>query len=403
MPRGPAIMTIQTIAVREKPRAARPTAPHALNRQIEVLLRRLRLAVVHGGDKTVPGSVLSVSANQRSWKSYKPVAQDIADAMARLGCRHPIEVLADDMHLATKLREGSAHMAWLNTAGVQGSSAITHTPGLMEMLGLPYVGHEPLIAGILDNKHLFKQQLVAAGIPTAPSLLVRPSDRVFSPSQDERFQRVFGAFRGPFVVKPVSGRASLNVTFVDSIVRLREAIAAVTTATGAPVLIERYLGGAEYCVAVCGPTIARGGVLEMLDQPFVFSALERKLEADEKIFTSMDVKPISGERARLLDPERDRATVARLSELARAVFTEFGLETLIRLDIRADEDGNLFILEANPKPDLKAPQEGKTSLVSIGLSEHGMSYDDLILSVFANSVERLLANGHDGIGRLAGL
>lgn len=149
--------------------------------------------------------------------------------------------------------------------------------------------------------------------------------------------------------------------------------------------------------------VARDGVLETLDQPFVFSALERKLEADEKIFTSMDVKPICDDRARLLDPERDRATLARLSDLARSVFAEFGIETLIRLDIRADEDGNLFILEANPKPDLKAPAEGKTSLVSIGLSEHGMSYDDLILSVFANRIERLLADGHETVCRLAGV
>lgn len=395
-------MTTQTSVVCEKPLASAPPASSVLGRQIEVLLRRLRLAVVHGGDKTVTGSVLGLAGNQRSWKSYKPVAEDIAAAMARLGCRSPVEILPDDMHLAAKLRASTPHMAWLNTAGMQGASAITHTPGLFEMLGLPYVGHEPLLAGILDNKHLFKQQLVAAGIPTAPSLLIRPSDRAFSPSQDERFQRVFGSCRGPFIVKPVSGRASLHVTFVDNIVRLREAIGAVTAATGAPVLIERYLGGAEYCVAVCGPTVARGGVLKKLDQPFVFSALERSLEAGEMIFTSMDVKPISEDRARLLDPDRDRATLAGLSQLARSVFTEFGIETLIRLDIRADEDGNLFILEANPKPDLKAPTQGKTSLVSMGLSQHGMSYDDLILTVFADRIERLLAGGHDTISRLAG-
>jgi len=63
---------------------------------------------------------------------------------------------------------------------------------MFEMLGLPYVGHEPLLAGILDNKHVFKQQLVAAGIPTAPSLLVRPSPNPFCPTQDAGFQRIFG-------------------------------------------------------------------------------------------------------------------------------------------------------------------------------------------------------------------
>lgn len=395
-------MTMPTSAICVAPVAARAIEPIALNRQIELLLRRLRMAVVHGGDKAVHGAVLGLSGNQRSWKSYQPVAQDIAAAMARLGCRHPIHVLPDDMNLPGRLRDSQAHMAWLNTAGVQGASAITHTPALLEMLGLPYVGHEPLLAGILDNKHLFKQQLVAAGIPTAASLLIRPSQHSFSPSQDERFQRAFGSYRGPFIVKPVSGRASLHVTFVDSIVRLREAVSSVMAVTHAPVLIERYLGGAEYCVAICGPVVARDGILSRHDRPFVFSALERSFEADEKIFTSMDVKPISEDRARLLDRDRDRAALAQLSRLARSVYTEFGVETLVRLDIRSDSDGNMFILEANPKPDLKAPVQGQTSLVSIGLAEHGMSYDDLILSVFANRVDRLIADGHETISRLTG-
>ena len=36
---------------------------------------------------------------------------------------------------------------------------------------------------------------------------------------------------------------------------------------------------------------------------------------------------------------------------------------------------DLFILEANPKPDLKAPSPAETSLVSIGLAARGMTYD----------------------------
>ena len=38
---------------------------------------------------------------------------------------------------------------------------------------------------------------------------------------------------------------------------------------------EAYLAGREYCVAVCGPVIARGGRIERLPHPFAFGALER--------------------------------------------------------------------------------------------------------------------------------
>jgi D-alanine-D-alanine ligase len=68
------------------------------------------------------------------------------------------------------------------------------------------------------------------------------------------------------------------------------------------------------------------------------------------------------------------------------VFEGFDLDTLIRLDVRADADGRLKVLEANPKPDLAEPTEGVTSLVSIGLAAEGMTYDDLILSLFANRI-----------------
>jgi D-alanine-D-alanine ligase len=397
------MMTSHNLARKTYMQPASPASvPSDLNRDVEVLLRRIRLAVVHGADKTSEGAVLRVSDNLRPWKSYKSVAEDIAGAMTRLGVRAPVTVLPDDIGLAATLRVQETHMAWLNTAGVQGRSAIVHTPGLLEMLGLPYVGHEPLVAGVLDNKHLFKQQLLAAGLPTAPSLLVRRSEGHFLPTESARFAQVFRGYRGPFIVKPVSGRASLHVTFVDSALHLREAVATVQAQTKAPVLIERYLGGAEYCVAVAGPVVAQNGVLSRRGEPFVFSALERVLDEGEKVFTSMDVKPISQDRTHVLDPHRDRKVLTELERLARAVFDEFGLDTLVRLDIRADVEGNLYILEANPKPDLKAPAPGQTSLVSIGLDQFGMSYDDLILSIFANRVDGLLAERNETFLRLVG-
>ena len=52
-----------------------------------------------------------------------------------------------------------------------------------------------------------------------------------------------------------------------------------------------------------------------------------------------------------------------------------------------DEEGEIHILEANPKPDLKRPDGDKLSLVCTGLSEWGMDYDDLILSLISDRVD----------------
>lgn len=370
-----------------------------LSLQIEKMLRRLRLAVVFGGDKSKEGAVIEPTTNPRSWKSYEAVAKDIAAAMGRLGCKN-IELMPDDMNLGQNLKAMDAHIAWLNTGGVQGHCSVAHAPAMLELFGIPYIGHEPMTAGILDNKHVFKRQLRAAGLPTANFYIWQPGVSPADPTRDTVFAESFGATGGPFIVKPVSGRASLHVTFVERRADLAEAVRKVYEITRNHVLIEGYLGGREFCVAVAGPVIWRHGRAERLDGPFVFSALERVLDHDEKIFTSMDVKPITGERAFVLDPAKEGALCDQLTKLARDVFSQLGIETLIRLDIRSDEAGNLYVLEANPKPDLKAPAPNVTSLVSIGLPQFDMTYDDLIMSVFADRIDVLLSERRGTADRL---
>ena len=370
-----------------------------LEGQLESMFRRLRLAVVYGGNSSNRGAVIEPTSNPRSWKSYEAVARDIAGAMSRIGCKE-IFLVPDDMRLGENLRMHDTHLAWLNTGGVQGQCSVSHAPAMMELFGIPYIGHDPMMAGILDSKHVFKRQLRSAGLPTASFAIVLPEAKSYEPETDPVFLNAFGKHEGPYIVKPVSGRASLNVMYVEKRGDLAKAVDEVYGITRNFVLIEQYLSGKEYCVAIGGPIVSRGGKLEQLDHPFVFSPLERVLDADEKIFTSMDVKPISGERARLLDPVRDAKVREELQNLALGVWRQLGIETLVRLDIRADDAGKLHVLEANPKPDLKAPSDNATSLVAIGLSEFGMNYDDLIMSIFADRVDMLLSERRGTADRL---
>lgn len=370
-----------------------------LQERIERLMPRLRLAVIFGGNKANPDSVLFQAHNTRSWKSYEAVANDIADSLRRLGFKH-VDVMPDDMSLGDRLRRQRIDMAWINSGGVQGYNSVAHTPSMLEMFGIPYVGHDPLAATTLDNKHAFKREAMCAGLPTAAFSTWNMERGPFRPSVNSRFQRAFGDYQGPFVVKPVSGRASLHVEIVDDVDALPDAVAEVHRATENIVLIERYLPGREYCIAVAGPITARDRILRRRTEPFSFAALERVLSNDEKIFTSMDVKPITEERFRPLDRKTDAHELVQLHRIAREVFLEFNLCSLIRLDVRADENGDLFILEANPKPDLKKPEQGVTSLIVGGLPELGMDYDDLILSLFADRFEFLLKYRSDSVQHL---
>src|SRR3954447_17009560 len=92
-----------------------------LEHRIDRLKSSMHLAVIFGGDKSRPGSVVYQSHNTRAWKSYEAVANDIAAALHRIGFRH-VEVMPDDMRMGDRLRRRGIHMAWLNTGGMQGAN-----------------------------------------------------------------------------------------------------------------------------------------------------------------------------------------------------------------------------------------------------------------------------------------
>ena len=105
----------------------------------------------------------------------------------------------------------------------------------------------------------------------------------------------------------------------------------------------------------------------------------------------MDQRPITTDRVRCLSSTNETKLYCQLADIGRQVYNEFDIETLIRLDVRADDQGNLFVVEANPKPDLAAPIENRTSIVCAGLEQEGMSYDDLILSLIADRIDVLFS------------
>ena len=383
--------------------ARRNTRFENLQSQVSQLLSKMRIAVIHGGDKEEDGSVIYRSHNPRSWKSYEVVANDIANSLRRLGGRY-VSVLPDDMRLANRLAEEGIDFAWLNTGGVQGYASVAHSASLLEMLGIPYVGHDPLNSAVMDSKHNFKRQLIGSGIPTARFITWNVSEAKFDPSAHRRFNNIFHGYDGPFVVKPVSGRASLNVEYVESRDALCEAVERIAELTENTVLVEQYLGGREFCVAACGPVIVQHGQLRKLENPFTFAAVERVLDPGEHIFTSMDKRPITVDRIRLLDPVEEAATIQNLHALAASVVTEMDIQTLIRLDVREDENGELLVLESNPKPDLKAPTEdGVINIISAGLGQYGMSYEDLIHSLLADKIDVLMSQHRGSIHHLLSL
>jgi len=360
-----------------------------IENNLHTLYERLKIAVIFGGDKHKAGAVINKTHNPRSDKSYEYVADDILEALKRIGFRHVVK-LPEDMNLGNELVKHDINFCWLNSGGTQGASSVTHAPALLELLGLPYVGHNPLNAGILDSKHIFKSILMTMGIDTAKFLVFDPRVEKDDTLMRRRINETFGDYAGTYIAKPVSGRASQHVYHVVNRNDLVDTIHEINSVTHGQVMVEKYLSGREYTMASIGALVYRKGRLIDNHKPFTFSGVERKLEADEAIFTSMDVKKISNDRVSLLNPIIDAEVWNKMAEASERIFSELNLSTGIRVDFRADADGSIHVLEANPKPDLKRPNDTQISLVCAGLTQFDMDYEDLIQSMLLNKIHGLM-------------
>ncbi|MCG8476917.1 MAG: hypothetical protein MI784_15735 [Cytophagales bacterium] len=347
----------------------------------EKLRKNLSIAVIHGGDKNDEGSCFYQTYNPRATKTYEPVARQIAEALKECGY-HNVVTLPENAQLVEQLQKQNVDIVFCNSGGLQGYNPMSHLPALMEMVGLPYVGHNPVNATLLDNKHLFKQALVDLDIPTPRFLVCHSCQNSFA-DFNEKITRRFGSNQGPFIVKPTSGRASIHVNYADSIEKAWELVKQTQECTSNTVLVEEYLPGREFVVAVSGPVVKKQQQLICKNKPFAFSVIERHLEQNEFVFTSMDKKAISSER---LLTVTDEQLISRIHELGQQVHAGLCLQGLIRVDIRMDANGELSVMEANPKPDLTRPQPDKTSLVCHGLPSENMTYAELIESQLLNAI-----------------
>ncbi|NJM92183.1 MAG: EamA family transporter, partial [Rhodospirillaceae bacterium] len=151
---------------------------------------------------------------------------------------------------------------------MQGYDAPAHTPSILELCGIPYVGHRPLLAVTLDNKHIFKRECAGLGLPTLPFVVWESVAGSFAPDRTGRFAATFGDYPGPFVIKPVSGRASQHVQVVSDRAALPDALEQVYGHTRNLVQIEPFIDGPEYCVSVSGALVVRAGRLERRDRRF---------------------------------------------------------------------------------------------------------------------------------------
>jgi D-alanine-D-alanine ligase len=216
--------------------------------------------------------------------------------------------------------------------GIQGQARYTHVPGILEMVGMPYVGSGPLAHSLALDKVVAKMIFIQNGLPT-PEFAVLESPDFELPELEY-----------PLIVKPKHEAVSFGLKIVHDPDELRTAAQAIFDQFGQAVLVERYIDGREINVGVLGN-----------DPPVALPPVELDFGAGARIYTEADKKHKSGRDVGLICPAPiDEALKAQAQALAVRAFQSLGLYDCARVDMRLDPEGRLYILEINSLPSLGA-------------------------------------------------
>ncbi|MSQ33311.1 MAG: ATP-grasp domain-containing protein [Dehalococcoidia bacterium] len=243
-------------------------------------------------------------------------------------------------------------------------------PAVLEMLGVPYSGSDPLTLAVCLDKPLAKRLVAGAGIPTPAYAVVERLEDLAGPE--------LAKLRYPLFIKPAWEGSSKGVRLASKLTsreQLAPAATAILEAYRQPALVEEFIEGDEYTVGLIGNAPAQViGVMRILP----------KQPSPDFIYT-VEVKR---DWERLVDYECPPKVPAplrrRLEGLALAAYRTLGVRDLARVDFRVDGAGTPFFLEVNPLPGL-APHYGDLPLLA---QKMGWSYEGLIKAILAAAGER---------------
>lgn len=245
-------------------------------------------------------------------------------------------------------------LVFLALHGVYGEDG--RIQGVLDIMGIPYVGSGVLSSAVAMNKSLSKTIFKDAGIRTAPDYLAKSRESI-----TQIIKKVNRNLSYPLVVKPNLEGSSIGLTFTNNEEELITALES-TFSNYDELLIEECVTGREVTVAVIEETEG-----------------ERALPIIEIIpnlgkYYDYASKYVVGGSEHIVPAKIDLEQEELLKNWAIIAFNKIGCRSFARVDFIIPDDGkDPIILEINTLPGMT-----ETSLVPDAAQAIGLNYDHLI-------------------------
>ena len=317
-------------------------------------MKRRILALVHQ-HLVPPEDTTGIDILEAEWK----MEYDVIETLREQG--HEVRVLGvhDDLtgirptagffqpHIVLNLMEAFAGVTTFDQNVVS----------YLELLRLAYSGCNPRGLILARDKALSKKLLAYHRVPV-PDFTVVPLGR--RPKLPRKLTY-------PLIVKSVFFESSTGISqasVVENEDQLARRVTFIHESLGTAAIVEQFIDGRELYVGVIGNE--RLDVFPVWEMSFAGMSDNRWRIATERVKWSTRYQKANGimTDAAVLD----EAMVARISNIAKRSYRALDLSGYARIDIRLDDEGRPYVLEANPNPNLAYGEDFAESAEKMGVS-----------------------------------